>query len=364
METKFLQRHVCSILVDTQHNMLIIKRILLAVTILIVAAALWQHELISYGLGQTKGQLLILWQAKPIAYFLEDEDFPSDLKKKILIIQEIRQYAIDSLGLNDTKNYTTLYDQKGNDILWNVSACEPYALKAYEWRFPMLGSFGYKGYFDREKAKMERNRLDSLGYDTQMYSVGAWSTLGWFKDPILSNMLYRSEGQLADLIIHELTHATVFVKDNLQFNENLASFVGHLGAISYLRSKYGDASEPLQNYLQNESDNIRYRQHMMRGAASLDSLYKSMAQLPLQQKDSLKHWMIKQVIISLDTVSFSNKKRFDNYLTKEPPNNANFMSYLRYHSDRDLLEADYLNNFNGDIKAYLLYIKEKYGLED
>ena len=217
--------------------MLFLKRISIGVAIGLVVLIAFNLDLLEYGIGQLRGQMTILAEARPIDEVLEDPTFPDSLKTKIHLIQEVRQFAVEELELVDSKNYTTIYDQKGRDVLWNVSACEPYELKPYKWSFPILGSFSYKGFFDLEKARQERGVLDSLGLDTNIRAVGAWSTLGWFQDPILSNMLYRKEGDLAELIIHELTHATIFVKDSLTFNENLASFIGTEGAKLFLEKK-------------------------------------------------------------------------------------------------------------------------------
>jgi predicted aminopeptidase len=337
-----------------------VKKVILFLVSILLALAIWQSELIGYAWAQAKGQLSILWNAKPIEDYLSDPNFKQEYKDKIMQIQEIRRFAMDSLGLKNSDNYTTIYDQQGQDILWNVSASNEFKLQAYQWKFPILGSFGYKGFFDIEKAEKEKKRLDSLSYDTHMYSVSAWSTLGWFKDPILSNMLDRNEGQLADLILHELTHSTVFVKDSLVFNENLASFVGHIGAIAFLKYKYPNDSMPAFNFKNRATDYSKYLNHMMLGAKKLDSLYSAIENLELKEKRLLKVAKIEEIVNSIDTVSFSNKARFAKVFENELPNNAQLMSYLRYHSYHDLLEQEYINNFNADIKAYILHLKDRY----
>ena len=217
---------------------IMVKRILLLLMVVMVAMLAMNLELVLYGMNQAQGQLKVILNARDINEVLEDENIDQQLKIKIILMQEIREFAIDSLGLNDSNNYTSLYDQKGEDILWNLSASEPFELKSHRWYFPILGSFSYKGFFDLEKAKQEREELKNAGLDTRIRSVSAWSTLGWFDDPILSKMLKRDEGYLADLVIHELTHSTIFVRDSITLNENLASFIGEQGARRFLKSKY------------------------------------------------------------------------------------------------------------------------------
>lgn len=207
----------------------VMKRILLALLFMIVLLIIAYWDLIIYGIRQGKGQLNIVWNAKPVDEFLKDPDFPDSLKAKLTLINEVRKYAIDSLGLKDTKNYKTLYDQKGREIMWVVTACEPFRLKAKEWVFPVLGAVPYKGFFNEQRAIDLKKELEQQGWDVSIRNPGGWSTLGWFTDPILSKMLERSVGDLANLIIHEMSHATIFVKDSIDFNENLATFIGDRG---------------------------------------------------------------------------------------------------------------------------------------
>ncbi|MGB3468900.1 MAG: aminopeptidase, partial [Cyclobacteriaceae bacterium] len=238
--------------------------------ILLLFAAIYR-DMISYGMMQARGQYSVLANARPVEDYLNDKTFPDSLKRKIRLIQEVRKFAIDSLGLKNSDNYTTLFDQSGKNILWNLSASEKYEMKPQEWGFPLLGKFSYKGFFDLDRAKEERTVLMKKGLDTRIRSVGGWSTLGWFKDPILSNMLYRKEGQLAELIIHELTHATLYIKDSVAFNENLATFIGEKGAIKFLKFKFGEDSPEIDEYLRSFDDSKNFGDHMLRGYHQLDS---------------------------------------------------------------------------------------------
>ncbi|MEQ8712093.1 MAG: aminopeptidase [Cyclobacteriaceae bacterium] len=337
-------------------------KVVLVLAVAVVALVVIYADLLEYGIGQARGQLRVIMDAQPIEVYLNDPDFPDSLKAKVRIIEEVKAFAIEELGLNRSDNYTSIYDQEGREILWNVSAADEFELKPFEWSFPIVGTFSYKGFFEKDKAIAERARLDSLGYDTNIRNVNAWSTLGWFRDPILSNMLYRSEGQLAELIIHELTHATVFVTDSLTFNENLASFVGSIGAEAYLKKKYGVNSEELRFYKASENDYEMYLSHMIRGSKELEQLYRATEGMDVENRRRLKQEKIREIVHTLDTVSFYQPQRFNRVFQDRLPNNANLMSYLRYHSQRDLLADQYLDNFEGDIKAYILYLKEKYGV--
>jgi len=335
------------------------KKIILGILLVSSLLMVLNQDLLKYGFMQAKGQLNVVWNAKPIEVVLADVNFPDSLKQKIELMQEIRQFAIDSLGLKDTKNFTSVYDQKGTDILWNLSACEPYELKSVQWSFPFLGSFSYKGFFELDKAKEERAQLEEKGLDTRIRTVNAWSTLGWFRDPILSNQLNRSEGSLAELVIHELTHATVFFKDSLSYNENLASFIGEKGAVRFLNYKYGENSVYIKQYLDSEHDYMKFTNHMLSGTKKLDSLYKSFTtEMDDALKSNKKQSMVSKIIQSVDSISFKNPKRFSGLFSEQLPNNCYFLSFHRYFSKIDQFEIQLKEKFNGDLKAFIRYQKE------
>ncbi|WP_338764384.1 aminopeptidase [Bernardetia sp. ABR2-2B] len=328
--------------------------------------AIWQRELIAYGFLQLNGQLEVMNNARSFEELKKDKNFPDSLKAKIKIIEEARQFGMEKLGMKPSQNYTKIYDQKGKDILWNVSASYPYKLEAYEWKFPIVGKFSYKGYFDLEKAKKERDRLKNEGeegikFDTNIRSVSAWSTLGWFEDVLLSNNLKRSEGDLVELILHELTHATLYVKDSVNFNENLANFVGEEGAKLFLEEKYGKKSKELNEYIFLLQDSKRYRSFMLLASTSLDSVYEysSNNSFSEEKTEKMKQQHFNLIKSKIDTVSFSNKNWAKRFQEREL-NNTNFMSVRRYNSSQDTLKNIFEERFNQDLKAFLKYFSEKY----
>jgi predicted aminopeptidase len=336
------------------------KKIFWGLFLLLLAALAWQYELLSYSLAQGYGQARILWQARPVAEVLADPAYPDSVKAKLRLIAEIKQFAEDSIGLKKSENYTTFFDQKGKPILWVLTACEPFQLVEKEWDFPLVGSFSYKGFFDQERAKAEQAKLDAQGLDTQVGTVSGWSTLGWFKDPVLSNFLRRSEGDLASLIIHELTHGTLFVKDSLHLNENLATFVGDQGAVMFLRHKYGPDSPQLRTFLADEHDRLRFTDHVMRGTRSLDSLYRSLPPgLPVAEKLARKQAQIAHIAHTLDTVQFQGT-RYRGYFADFTPNNNFFMGYVRYEARQNEFEAQFNEKFGRDFGKYWQHLKSRY----
>lgn len=338
-----------------------VRKILLGILLMLIAVGIFYRDLVSYGYMQAKGQIQILWNTKPVTEVLQDPTLPDSLKQRLQLIGEIKKFAIDSLGLDSSESYTTFYDQKGKPILWVLTACERFQMKPKEWRFPVIGTFAYKGFFDNARAQAEEKAFIDQGFDTQINEVSAWSTLGFFKDPILSSMLYRGEGSLANLIIHEMTHGTLFVKDNLELNENLASFVGDYGAIRFLTAKYGKDSPQLEKYEFRKQYNDALSQHIVRGAHQLDSLYKNFpSSLTTTQKDTLKMATIKHIVISSDTLLGGVIGKKYPWRGKKLPNNAFFIGYLTYHSQQNQFQKEFQTQFKGDFRKYLSHLKTKY----
>lgn len=338
-----------------------LKRVLWTILALLIVLLIVYWELVSYGVRQASGQLHIVWNARPVEEFMKDPAFPDSLKARLRLIDEVRRYAIDSLGLKDTENYKTLYDQKGEEIMWVVTACEPFRLEAKAWSFPVVGSVPYKGFFSKKRAVSLKDELEKEGWDVSIRNPGGWSTLGWFTDPILSKMLERSEGDLANLIIHEMSHATIFVKDSIDFNENLATFIGDRGAERFLIHKYGRRSAAYQQYQNEDKDYAAYVDHMLRGTARLDSLYQAFAGEPMVQKKKKKEDMIRAIVQSMDTLTLSGGKRNSSTRFKDKlPNNAYFMNFRRYQAKQDMFWEEYRSRYHEDLKFYIAALSKKY----
>lgn len=338
-----------------------LKRIGLAMLLLLAVVIIWQHELIFYGISQGYGQVKIILLAKPVEDYLANKTFPDSLKAKLRLVQEIRQFAFDSLGINYSDNYTTLYDLRGDTPMWMLTACSPFSFEVKEWDFPIIGRFSYKGYFDSSQVAKEEEILKKQGYDTDVGEISGWSTLGWFKDPILSNMLERSEGSLANLIIHELTHGTLYVKNNVDYNENLASFVGDVGALKFMEYKFGPNSPQAKRYINSKNDYEKYSNHVLRGTQKLDSLYHTFDKsMTTTQKLNSKNTFIATIMQSMDTIKYSNR-HISKFEKDEPlPNNTYFMHYVRYRKQQNTFETEFLQRFHGDFKKYFIYLKKTY----
>lgn len=331
------------------------------VVLILFITLLSNCKIVFYGVEQGVGQIKLVNKAVPIKKIMGDTLYADSIKIRLAFVEEVRQYAIDSLGLKKSKNYTTFYDQHGKPIVWIVYAAPKYKMEVHNWKYPVLGKMPYKGYFKQKKARREANKMKEKGFDVRIGIVSAWSTLGYFKDPILSNVLNRSDGELAELIIHELTHATIYVKGEAQFNENLATFIGVNGSKKFLIYKYGKDSEKYAEYIGELNDHDLITNHFLEATTKLDSLYNTFEGKTDTQKDSLKTSMIEQTIINLKDIPFFNTEIPDLYWAKkELINNAFFAIYMTYYMDLSQFEEEFKNEYNSNIKEYMDYITSKY----
>jgi len=325
-----------------------------------ICCLIW-NQLIIYGISQGIGQISLIIQAEPVKEILEDASFPDSLKAKIRLIGEIKQYTIDSLGLKPSKNYTTFFNQHQKSVLFTITACEPYSFRPKEWTFPLLGTVSYKGFFNKEKAKKEFHKLKEEGYDVDIYSPSGWSTLGWFKDPIQSNMLEKSDGSLTNLIIHELSHGTLYVKNNVNFNENLANFIGDKGTELFLIDKFGPTSKAYLDYQHRKKDDKLFADYMLKSTERLDSLYRTFSDEADSLKKSKKRQLITSIVIGVNRLPFYKPKNYFRYsLQAFFEGNAFFMSFTRYDSQYELFEKEYTQKFGSNLRKYLDFLKKTY----
>lgn len=325
-----------------------------------ICCLLW-NQLIVYGISQGAGQLSMIMQAQPVEEIMKDATFPDSLKAKLFLIADVKQYTVDSLGLKPSKNYSTFYNQHQKPLLFTITACEPYSFKPKEWTFPLLGSVSYKGFFNKEKAKKEFYKLKEEGYDVDIYSPSGWSTLGWFKDPIQSNMLEKSDGSLINLIIHELSHGTLYVKNNVNFNENLANFIGDKGTELFLIDKFGTNSKAYLDYQHHKKDDKLFADYMLKSTERLDSLYHTFSNEPDSVKKAKKRQLITTIVLGVNRLPFYKPKNYFRYsLQAFFEGNAFFMAFTRYDSQYELFEKEYTEKFGSNLRKYLDFLKKTY----
>lgn len=189
-----------------------------------------------YLLEQSSGQLDLRFNQIDIDQAIEQEENP-EIKHQLSEVPSIKQFAEKNLLLQKTENYTGYYRTDKPGITFVVTASPQNKLEPYTWWFPIIGEVPYKGFFDKADAIALERELQSKGFDTWMFAAPAYSSVGWFKDPITTPMLKKGIYYLIETIIHEMVHVTLYIKDQGDFNEQLAAFVAQKGALEYLESK-------------------------------------------------------------------------------------------------------------------------------
>ncbi|WP_395687408.1 aminopeptidase [Caenimonas koreensis] len=223
------------------------------------------------------GHLSMMSAAKPVQDWLDDPAAPARLKERLALSQRIRTYAVTELKLPDNPSYRRYADLHRNAVVWNVVAAPPYSTTLRQWCFPVTGCVGYRGYFDEEAAKREAAQVASEGFETAVYPVPAYSTLGWMNwaggDPLLNTFIYYPEGQLARTIFHELAHQVAYAKDDTTFNESFATSVERLGGGQWLAMQATEAMR--QDYAQYNGRRIQFRELTLDTRKRLAHLYES-----------------------------------------------------------------------------------------
>jgi len=281
----------------------------------------------------------ILWRRQPIEIALQRNDLDPDTREKFKLVLAVRDYARDALKLRVRGSYAT-YSYVDRPALSHVLMAVPKTdLDPYTWWFLFVGRVPYKGFFSLEGAKAEAERFQALGYDTYLRTAPAYSTLGWFDDPLMLHLLKYDKVSLVELIFHELLHSTLFVSGAVDFNESLANFVGHRAAILFFRDRRGEASSEYLRAVQAWKEELEFSVFIAGVANALRELYGS--DLPLEEKLRLR-----EEIFSRSKEDWSRQiagrpaHRYAGY-SKMEVNNAVIAHYLLYLRDLALFESVY-----------------------
>jgi predicted aminopeptidase len=277
-----------------------------------------------------------------------DEEF-------VQLVKDIRAFAMGELGLAESRNYTRYVELDRDYLAAVISASERDSFNRYEWRFPVVGRMPYKGFFNPSDARKERIRLEKLDLDIWIRGVDAFSSLGWFRDPLFSYMRNYSPDRLAALIIHELVHSTVFIKEQMNFNEELAEFIGNKGSLIFMETYYGIDSDEYKKMLETKENSQKFIAFIQELILELETLYSS--DISREEKLIEKEQIINAAKERYDA-EYESRFSNDDYrgFSSLPINNAYLELFRLYYTDDNFYE-DLFERSGSNLPAFIAAAK-------
>lgn len=280
-------------------------------------------------LGWTEARILL--RREPIDGLLADDDLAPELRERFELVLAARRFAKGDLGLDVGQSYTSYAEVGSEAVVHVVSAAHRDRLEAMTWWYPIAGRVPYRGFFARAEADAEAARLARAGLDVDVREAVAFSTLGWFADPLLSTTAGSPPVPLVETVLHELFHATLYLPGQSAFNESAATFVGHRGAIAFFCGGPADDAERCHDARRRWAATLAEGGVLARLAGRLETVFAS--DLPAAERDRLRQRLAERAVrqgarrgIALGAMLL-------------PPNNARLMAAMVYVSHLDDFEA-------------------------
>ncbi len=282
----------------------------------------------SYYLQSVGGHLGVMRAARPIDEWIADPATPARLRERLQLVREIREFASRELGLPNNGSYTRYADLQRPFVVWNVFATPELSMQLKQWCFPVAGCVSYRGYYSKQAAEDEAVKLRASGLEVQVAGIPAYSTLGWFDDPVLNTFIGYPPAELARLIFHELAHQVAYVKNDTAFNESFATAVEEIGVERWLKTRPDAAlQQGYEAYRQRRTDFIallkRYRMQLetMYAQSEGDEATKRQAKQALFKQMRADYEQLKQ--------SWGGFAGYDRWFA-DPLTNAHFASVATY----------------------------------
>jgi predicted aminopeptidase len=315
--------------------------ILRLVVVWIVASLLAGCESIAYYRQAIGGQLEILGAARPVDAWLADPATPPELRGRLEAARRIRQFASRNLALPDNRSYTSYAELGRPFAVWNVFAAPQYSVVPKQECFPFTGCVSYRGFFSEDDARRHAARLKEQGYDVYVSGVPAYSTLGWFDDPLLSTFIRYPDAQLARLVFHELAHQLVYAPDDTTFNESFAVSVEHEGVRRWLEAEGRPAD--LQAFEALQVRRQQFAQRVNEARTRLRKVYQQGLPVEAMQRRKAEEFELL-------------RKEYPNIVPAEP-NNAFLVSVALY---TELVpEFEQLLRESGSLEAFYAQVRER-----
>ncbi len=304
---------------------------------------------ITYYTQAVTGHLGILLNTRSIDQVLDDPATPAETRARLELARDIREYATRTLKLPENRSYRIYADLGRPAALWNVFAAPELSLELKTWCYPVAGCLGYRGYFNRKRADAYAAALKAQGYETFVGPVGAYSTVGWFNDPLLNTVIKRSDPELAAVIFHELAHQRLFLPGDTAFSESFATAVEIEGVRRWLSDR-GKPDE-FAGYMEKLRRREQFMELVLRYRKRLETLYAS------AESDNAKRAEKARVFGKLRSdyaalkASWGGYSGFDMWLVDGELNNARMGAVGVYHQYVPAFQA-LLAKLNGDFEAF------------
>jgi predicted aminopeptidase len=280
---------------------------------------------ISYYSQLADGQWQLLRAREPVAEVIADPTRPQPLRDHLVQAQKARMFASEHLHLPDNQSYRLYADIGRPYVVWNVFATQEFSLSPENHCFPIAGCVAYRGYYSQGAARGEAALLRQRGMDVSIGGVEAYSTLGWFNDPIMSSMMHWGDERLATLIFHELAHQRFYVKDDTEFNESFATFVEQEGTRQW-RAARGLA--PLGDSTLRQRD--QFTRLILDTRKRLETLYaQPLSAEAMRQAKAAQFERLRQDYRQLRDSQWAGDKRYDAWIN-QPMNNARLLPFGLY----------------------------------
>lgn len=296
---------------------------------LLFMAACLQCRSLPYYDQAINGQMEILRNKEPISDLVDNPETPAQLRKKLIFIQSVRDFAAKELHLPVNDHYLSYVALDRPYVVWNVVAAPQFSMTPKTWCFPIVGCVSYRGYFAEEDARRFGDSLKQEGYDVFIGGAIAYSTLGWFDDPVLSTFISLSEPDTAALIFHELAHGILYVKDDTAFNESFATAVEQEG----LRRWQASVNDPkgYEKWLRHHRQRRKFTGLISKYRARLEALYER--DMPLTAKRNQKAAVFSQMRTEFRDLrsDHGGMAAYDAWFNR-PLNNAQLISVSTYHN--------------------------------
>ena len=322
--------------------------------VLVLLSGLCGCAEVSYYYQAVEGQMQIWNRSRPIAQVIGDTHTSPQVRERLSLVTRMRDFASSELALPDNGSYRKYADLERPFVVWNIFAATEFSVAPKEWCFPIAGCVGYRGYFNQARAEQFGEALRSKGLDVFVTGIPAYSTLGWFDDPVLNTVMRYPDAELARLIFHELAHQVVYIPGDTVFNESFAVSVELEGVDRWL-ARDGDPAKRTAFEL-SEQRKGAFIQLVMKYRASLRELYASaVSEAQMRQKKAETFAAMKVEYLTLKS-SWGGFAGYDRFFSREL-NNAHLVPVATYSELVPGFRRVLAEN-GGDFKRFYAAVKE------